>query len=70
MTLFPRVPATARAAGRSARRALMAPMAAVTFTLAAPAQAQDAQAMLERAAGAARTLSYTGTIVYQRGSEV
>ena len=70
MTLLARVPARARAAGRSARRALIAPVAAFSITLAPPAFAQDAQAMLERAAAAARDLSYTGTIVYQRGPEV
>ena len=69
MTLLARVPATARSAGRSARRALLAPVAVVTFALAPPAAAQTLS-LLERAEAAARTLSYTGTIVYQRGSDV
>ncbi|HEY8242297.1 MAG: MucB/RseB C-terminal domain-containing protein [Vicinamibacteria bacterium] len=63
MTKPVRVPARAR-------RALIAPVAAVVFAFAPHAIAQDAQAMLDRAAGAARTLSYTGTIVYQRGADV
>jgi sigma-E factor negative regulatory protein RseB len=48
----------------------MAPVAAAAFALAPHALAQDAQALLDRAASAARTLSYTGTIVYQRGGDV
>jgi len=63
MTHPVRVPARARSA-------LLAPLAAVTFAFAPHALAQDPQAMLDRAAGAARTLSYSGTIVYQRGAEV
>jgi sigma-E factor negative regulatory protein RseB len=63
MTMLVRVPARVR-------RAIIAPVAAATFALAPHAAAQDAQAMLDRAAGAARTLSYSGTIVYQRGSDV
>jgi sigma-E factor negative regulatory protein RseB len=70
MSLIARVPATARAAGRSARRALIAPVALAAFTAASPGYAQDAEAMLQRAATAARALTYTGTIVYQRGAEV
>ena len=63
MTILVRVPARAR-------RVLIAPVAAAAFAFAPCAIAQDAQAMLDRAAGAARTLSYTGTIVYQRGADV
>jgi sigma-E factor negative regulatory protein RseB len=37
---------------------------------AAPAGAEDATAWLQRAADAARTLHYTGMIVYQRGSNL
>ena len=70
MMHWSRVPATARAAGRTARRALIAPVAAATFALAPQAHAQDAQAMLDRAANAARSLSYTGTMVYQGGTNV
>ena len=70
MIAFAGIPAAARATGRSARRALLAPTAAMALAFAPCAGAQEAQAMLERAAGAARTLSYTGTIVYQRGSVV
>lgn len=56
--------------GRVAKRA--AAVAAATASLAAAplALAQDAQALLARAADAARTLNYTGTIVYQRGFQV
>jgi len=63
MTMLGRVPARAR-------RALIAPVAAAAFAFAPHALAQDAQAMLDRAAAAARSLSYTGTIVYQRGGDV
>jgi len=63
MTMLVRVPARAR-------RALIAPIAAATFAFAPHALAQDPQAMLDRAATAARSLSYTGTIVYQRGGDV
>jgi len=63
MTMLGRVPARAR-------RALIAPVAAAAFAFAPHAFAQDAQAMLDRAAAAARSLSYTGTIVYQRGGDV
>jgi sigma-E factor negative regulatory protein RseB len=63
MTMMVRVPARAR-------RALLAPVAAAAFAFAPHALAQDAQAMLDRAAAAARSLSYTGTIVYQRGGDV
>jgi negative regulator of sigma E activity len=41
----------------------------VTFAFAPHTRAQDAR-QLDRAASAARTLSYSGTIVYQRGAEV
>ena len=64
------LPAAMRAAGRAARRALLAPAAVLALALAPHAHAQDAKAMLERAANAARTLSYVGTIVYQRGADV
>ncbi|HVJ75839.1 MAG TPA: MucB/RseB C-terminal domain-containing protein [Casimicrobiaceae bacterium] len=70
MTASPSFAAATRATGRSLRRALLAPAAVVTLAFAPHALAQDAQAMLDRAATAARTLSYTGTIVYQRGSVV
>jgi sigma-E factor negative regulatory protein RseB len=70
MSLAVRVPVRPRKAGRAVRRALMAPVAAAAFALAPPAHAQGALSMLERAEQAARTLSYTGTIVYQRGREV
>ena len=63
MTMLGRVPARAR-------RAFIAPVAAAAFAFAPHALAQDAQAMLDRAAAAARSLSYTGTIVYQRGGDV
>ena len=67
MTVSRRVPA----AGRTARRrALIAPVAFAAFALAGPGLAQDARSVLGSATNAARSLSYTGTIVYQRGAEV
>lgn len=70
MTTVVGVPAAMRASGRSVRRAVLARAALVAIAFAPHALAQDAQTMLERAALAARTHSYTGTIVYQRGSDV
>jgi sigma-E factor negative regulatory protein RseB len=52
------------------RRAVLGPAVAASLALASPVFAQDAQAVLERASSAARTLTYTGTIVYQRGRDV
>ncbi|MEO8486576.1 MAG: sigma-E factor regulatory protein RseB domain-containing protein, partial [Betaproteobacteria bacterium] len=70
MTTRGLVVATARAV-RFSRHALILPLAvAAAIALAPHAHAQDAPSMLDRAAAAARTLSYTGTIVYQRGADV
>ena len=52
------------------RRAFASVAAVATIAIAVPAAAQDAAALLGRAADAARTLNYTGTIVYQRASGV
>ena len=61
------------AAGVAPRRRPFAPFAALRLALAAgasPARAQDTTSWLVRAAEAARTLNYVGTIVYQHGSRV
>ncbi len=52
------------------RRTVASFVAGAALALAVPAVAQDATALLGRAADAARTLNYTGTIVYQRASGV
>ncbi len=57
----------------SLRRAARSGAAAAAFAAiiaAAPAEAQDAASLLGRAAGAARTLNYTGTLVYQHAGRV
>lgn len=52
------------------RRAFASAVATAVLALAFPAAAQDGAALLGRAADAARTLNYTGTIAYQRASGV
>ena len=52
------------------RRTVASFVAGAALALAVPALAQDAAALLGRAADAARTLNYTGTIVYQRAAGV
>lgn len=56
--------------GRGAKRAAAIVVALASLGVAFEAIAQDAQAVLSRAAAAARGLNYTGTIVYQRGTAV
>ena len=63
-------PAGASSLGRVIRGAVLAPTAAATFAFSHGALAQDASALLSRAAQSARTLNYTGTIVYQGGLTV
>jgi sigma-E factor negative regulatory protein RseB len=53
-----------------ARRAGAVAFALVTFAFAELAAAQDATALLNRAATAARLLNYTGTLVYQHAGRV
>ena len=53
---------------RIARRAAFTVAAIAGLGVAAPGFAQGAHEVLPRAAEAARTLSYSGTIVYQRGN--
>lgn len=53
---------------RAARAATLLGFAALLAS--APTLAQDASAWLQRAAHAARTLNYTGTIVFQHGGRV
>jgi sigma-E factor negative regulatory protein RseB len=55
--------------GRAARSGAAA-AALAAIIAAAPADAQDAASLLGRAAGAARTLNYTGTLVYQHAGRV
>lgn len=57
----------AAAFGRIARGAAAIAAVGAALTVAPSALAQDAKGVLTRAAEAARTLSYAGTIVYQRG---
>lgn len=57
-----------RPAGRVARRAALVVAALAGLGVVTPAVAQDARAVLTRAAEAASTLNYTGTIVFQRGN--
>ena len=52
------------------RRAFASAVATAVLALALPAAAQDGAALLGRAADAARTLNYTGTIAYQRAAGV
>ena len=68
------VPSSSRVASRRSRHPLI-PLAAVVSMLAALAQApavraEDAAAWLGRAADAARSLNYAGTIVFQYGGRV
>jgi sigma-E factor negative regulatory protein RseB len=61
------------AAGATRRRPRVAPVAALMLALvvgASPALAQETLSWLVRAADAARTQNYVGTIVYQHGSLV
>ena len=51
-------------------RLALTPVAALTFAFAPAAQAQDAAQWLARAASAARSLNYVGTIVLQHGARV
>ena len=57
------------ARGKSARSIIVAALGAV-MAFAADARAEDATRWLERAAQAARTLNYAGTIVYQHNGHV
>lgn len=52
------------------RRAFASAVATAVLAFAFPAAAQDGAALLGRAADAARSLNYTGTIAYQRASGV
>lgn len=63
--------AASPATGAAPDRAWLVPLLAAALALApAVAFAQDAAAILGRAADAARTLTYTGTVVVQRGLSV
>ena len=53
-----------------ARRAGAVAFALITCAFAELAAAQDATALLNRAATAARLLNYTGTLVYQHSGRV
>ena len=57
-------------AGKSAARSLLAVSLTIAVIFAADASAEDAARWLERAAQAARTLNYAGTIVYQHNGHV
>jgi len=57
-------------AGRDAIRAPLRASVLVAVLVAAPVQAQDAAQWLQRAANAARTLDYVGTISNQHGSRI
>ena len=53
---------------RALARAVLPAATAASLAFAGSAAAQDAVALLGRAADAARTINYTGTLVYQRAS--
>ena len=61
---------TPRAARQAAARALLAVAMTAAATFAVDASAEDATKWLERAAQAARTLNYAGTIMYQHNGHV
>ena len=60
----------ARSAGRPSVRSLLVVSLTAAVVYAADASAEDATRWLERAAQAARTLNYAGTLVYQRNGHV
>jgi len=62
-----RAPRSSRV-GRSVARLARASVAAAAFAVAPSAWSQDAAALLARAAEAARTQNYVGTIVFQTGN--
>jgi sigma-E factor negative regulatory protein RseB len=66
----PTMPRAARPPWSLAARSLLALSMSVALTLAADASAEDSVRWLERAAQAARTLNYAGTIVYQHNGHV
>ena len=72
MTLASACPCRARRgpARKSAARSLLAVALTAVVIFAADASAEDAARWLERAAQAARTLNYAGTIVYQHNGHV
>ncbi|MEP6657415.1 MAG: sigma-E factor regulatory protein RseB domain-containing protein, partial [Betaproteobacteria bacterium] len=55
---------------RAARPAAALALAVMSMAMAQAALAQDAAAWLNRAASAARSLNYSGTIMYQHGGRV
>jgi len=64
------LPRTLRPAGQAAARAFAALAMAAAATFSAGASAEDAARWLQRAAQAANSLNYAGTIVYQHNGHV
>jgi sigma-E factor negative regulatory protein RseB len=67
--IFPAAPPSRRALA-AVRRVVLPPLAVAAFALAPAVSAQDAGQWLAKVAGAARSLNYVGTIVYQHGARV